>query len=115
MSKTRQPSFRKKIEDKDVLKLILETCKKVKIPSFNPYQYVQKNSNKHPKAILFVLEALRFRQEVEIPYTIGPWPYANRIMAVQHQNYNEKDSIAAHRRLMKEWEEWDEKGKENDT
>lgn len=101
--------FETKIKDKGILKLILETCKKIKIVGFNPFQYVQKNNDKHPKAILFVLEALQLRQGLKEPFKVGPWPYANKIMAVEHQNYNEKDSVTAHRQLMKEWGDWEEK------
>ena len=68
---------------------------------FNPWQLARyyKKHNKHPKAILHVLRTL---QKNGPHLNNSVWPYANRVMAVEHQNYNERDQFVHHRQTIKD-------------
>ncbi|MBA7559096.1 hypothetical protein ES708_00709 [subsurface metagenome] len=82
---------------------INELCKDLSGDKFNPWQWVQKNSKEHPKALLCVLE----RMKKEWSMIKSPWPYAQKVIAVEGQNYNEQDAMETHEALMKEFEEWE--------
>ena len=75
-------------------------CKKIKRKNFNPYQFVQKAVNSHPKAILYVLEQIAKDRQGVIK---TPWAYANKILQVQNGNFNERDTVQAHEKFKKEW------------
>ena len=67
---------------------------------FNPYQWVKQRTKKsvHPEALAYVLR----RVEREGPVLKNPWGFADKIMEIECQNFNERDAIRKHERLKKE-------------
>lgn len=88
--------------DNGTLQKILKACECFKgNKAFNPFQFIQRNKNRHPKALLLVLERLASTLARGTP--IGaPWPYAEKILRVESKNFKEAEAIAAHKRLMDE-------------
>jgi len=69
----------------------------VKREIFNPYEFDQKNIEKHPEARLQVL--IRAKQEIEKnnqDFIDNAWAYLNYIMKVEHQNANEREAFVEH-------------------
>jgi hypothetical protein len=96
--------FSETIEEKDAgtNQQILEVLKELKLPGFNPYQFIQAKKDAHPKALLHVLS--RLSREGPVLKTIkSPWAYAEKILRIERKNYTETDAIAAHQRLMEEF------------
>jgi len=98
--------FTKKILNKgypdDLPKKIIKLCKELSGDKFNPYQWVQMNSDGHPKALLSVLEDLKKQGKL----VKSKWPYAEKVLLVKNQNHNEQDAMEAHKALMQEMKEW---------
>lgn len=92
--------YSKKI-DKKIVKRIDVICKKIEsmnLRYFNPYEFAQKNcSQAHPQALLYVLEQIA-KQGTLIK---SPWAYANKLLHIESQNYNERETVQAHEILKK--------------
>jgi len=80
---------------------IKDICKKVKIPNFNPYQFVQgcANTNMHPSAIYETLEAMINPKE---PIR-SPYPFARAIIKTKSQNYNEAEHTKQSQAFKVDW------------
>lgn len=93
--------FSEKIS-KDLVEKIDEICKQIKTnktlqeKKFNGWKFAQKNCTAHPQAILHVLEQVKKQGDV----IKSPWAYANKVLHIESQNYNEHETVQAHK-LMK--------------
>jgi len=54
---------------------------------FNPYAFIQTNLKAHPEAIIKTLSRM-IEDKAEI---ISPWPWAEHVLKIESQNFNEKD------------------------
>ncbi len=90
--------FSKKIS-KDLVEKIDEICKQIKSnktlqeKNFNGWKFAQKNCTAHPQAILYVLEQVEKQGDV----IKSPWAYANKVLHIESQNYNERETVQAHK------------------
>lgn len=102
-------NFKSRQPDNDAVADVVGLCKRIheaKILGkgarrpFNPYQWVQQRTKKpvHPEAIAHVLK----RIEREGPVLKNPWGFADKVLDIESQNYNERDAIRAHELLKKE-------------
>jgi uncharacterized protein YdaU (DUF1376 family) len=88
--------------DNGTLQKILEACEGFKgRKDFNPFQFIQRNKNRHPKALLQTLERLAATLARGTPID-APWPYAEKIVRIESKNFREAEAITAHKRLMEE-------------
>ena len=78
-----------KIKDHCLMLKTLSVRHKV---AFNPFAWVQQQSNKngHPQAIVVSLKALEKKMKKE--YVSNPWGYLKRTFEIQNGNYNEADA-----------------------
>lgn len=97
--------FLEKIKNGGVIKEIETVCKKIKsmnLKHFNPYEFAQKNCSKvHPQALLHVLEQIK-KQGTMIK---SPWAYANKVLHIESQNYNERETVQIHKILKQMFDE----------
>uniref|UniRef100_A0A6M3X9Q2 Uncharacterized protein n=1 Tax=viral metagenome TaxID=1070528 RepID=A0A6M3X9Q2_9ZZZZ len=80
---------------------IKDICKKVIIPNFNPYQFVQgcANKNCHPTAIYEALEALT-NPDLKVN---NPYPYATAVVKTKSQNYHEAEHMQQSKQFKSDW------------
>lgn len=79
-------------------KVSKEISKKLSKALFNPYKFANANKKVHPGAMLHTLN--RILKEGE--KLKEPWAYAVKILAVEHQNYNERDTMQQAEKYKKE-------------
>lgn len=93
--------FSEKIS-KYLVEKIDEICKQIKSnktlqrKKFNGWKFAQKNCTAHPQAILHVLEQVEKQGDV----IKSPWAYADKVLRIESQNYNEHETVQAHK-IMK--------------
>lgn len=96
--KKKSGHFSKKINEDLVIK-IDQVCTKIKRnqtlqrKKFNGWKFAQKNCNAHPQAILHVLEQIEKQGDM----IKSPWAYANKVLHIESQNYNERETVQAHK------------------
>ena len=83
---------------------ILKLPQKHKGQRFNPFQWVQfqTNEKKHPGAILETVEALA-NPKYWNGIRGGPWEYATKIIKTKNGNWNERDHIAESKKFKQIW------------
>jgi uncharacterized protein YdaU (DUF1376 family) len=100
-SKKKSGHFSEKINEDIVIK-INDMCEKIKTnktlqeKKFSGWKFAQKNCIAHPQAILHVLEQIAKQGDV----IKSPWAYANKVLHIESQNYNERETVQAHK-IMK--------------
>lgn len=104
--KKKSDHFSEKINE-NLIEKINAICKKInsnktlQIKKFNGWKFAQKNCTAHPQAILHVLEQIAKQGDV----IKSPWAYANKVLHIESQNYNERESVQAHEAMKRMFNE----------
>lgn len=95
--RSKQPETEKRPVDKPEKSLITQEQKeslnrlslliKNTFKGFNPYAFIQKNLKTHPEALIKTFSRM-LEDEDQV---ISPWPWAEHVLNVESQNYNEMD------------------------
>lgn len=96
--------FSDQIKDENIVEHIIDLCRwyDENLKTFNGWQFVQKNCQCHPEALIEVLGIPKQYIENKMPIKKGPWAIVNKILPVKIQNYNAQDTIRAHKELTEQ-------------
>lgn len=63
-----------------------------KFAGLNVWAFIQRNIKAHPEAMLKTLE----RMQAQADTIRDPWPWAEAVLKIENQNFNERDYMAEH-------------------